>query len=79
MGIPIICNDHIGDSSQIIIQNAAGLVIEELTETAFNAIDLEQIAFVQTKAIAAANTIYSHENGITSYAKIYADLIGTHE
>ena len=79
MGIPIICNDHIGDSSQIIIQNAAGVVMEELTETAFNAIDLEQISFDQPRAIAAANTIYSHENGITSYAKIYANLIGTHE
>lgn len=79
MGIPIICNDHIGDTSQIISQNAAGLVIGELTETAFNTIDLEQIAFDQKIAIAAAKSIYSHENGITSYAKIYANLIVAHE
>jgi len=79
MGIPIICNDHIGDTSQIILQNAAGVVIEELTETAFNGIDLGQISFDQQIAMAAANTIYSHENGVASYAKIYSNLIGAHE
>lgn len=77
LGIPLICNDLIGDTSYVVNRYQAGVVLKEfdtlsyreaigsLAETSFN------IQAIQQGAI----DFYNLETGIDRYDKVYRDLL----
>lgn len=77
MGIPIICNDHIGDTGNIIRKYGAGLVLDKFTEVEFEqvaknwkslcAIDANKIRF-------GATEYFSLAQGVEKYIKIYSAI-----
>jgi glycosyltransferase involved in cell wall biosynthesis len=71
MGIPIICNAGVGDTKEIVLQNTAGYVFDELSFTAFDEFNLEDLSFEKEKAMNAATTIFSLNSGIAAYNTIY--------
>ena len=71
MGIPIICNAGVGDTKEIVLQHNAGSVFDELSLTAFDKFNFQDLSFEKEKAMNAATTIFSLNSGITSYNKIY--------
>ncbi|OFZ53476.1 MAG: hypothetical protein A3D92_20335 [Bacteroidetes bacterium RIFCSPHIGHO2_02_FULL_44_7] len=74
MGVPLICNAGIGDTSEIVESQNSGTVIKEFTESAYiAAINGEQI-FDSTAISAGAKTIFSLEEGVKRYLKVYEHL-----
>lgn len=77
LGIPLICNDRIGDTSYVLNKYKAGIVISEfntvsyrdavrkITTTVFNAERIRQ----------GALDFYNLETGIERYHRVYSDLL----
>lgn len=76
MGIPIICNDGIGDTGTLIRKYEAGKVISEFNQVSYeNAI--QQVGnFNYQKSIEGAASYFSLETGSNRYLTIYQSLIG---
>lgn len=77
MGIPVVTNSGVGDVKEIVLKYNAGFVVEDFSEESFKKI-IEGIkttpSFSKENIIAGAREIYSLENAVQSYKKIY-DLI----
>ncbi len=77
MGIPILCNDGIGDTTEIIKNNNAGYVIDEFTETKFleaiNKMD-ELMSIPKTDIRKTALNLFSLNKGGDIYHNIYQQL-----
>ena len=71
MGIPVICNSGIGDTSEIILEHQSGFVFDELTHASFSSFSFDQIIFDKDKTLNAVNTIFSIEQGIKGYNEVY--------
>jgi len=74
MGIPVICNSGIGDTSEIILEHQSGFVFDELSHAAFTSFSFDQIIFDKDKTLNAVNTIFSIEQGIKGYNEVYDTL-----
>ncbi|MCS6823288.1 MAG: glycosyltransferase [Cytophagaceae bacterium] len=78
MGIPMIVNDNIGDTTEIIRTYNAGFVLENFSTDTINEI-VEQIAMRKpinhTQIREGAKKIYSLAGGVEKYAGVY-QLIG---
>ena len=74
MGIPVICNSGIGDTSEIILEHQSGFVFDELTHASFSSFSFDQIIFDKDKTLNAVNTIFSIEQGIKGYNEVYDTL-----
>jgi hypothetical protein len=74
MGIPLICNSGIGDTSEIILQHQSGFVFDELSNAAFSSFSFDQIIFDKDKTLNAVKTIFSIEQGVKRYNEVYDTL-----
>ncbi len=77
LGIPIICNDGVGDTGQIIKESACGILLETLTVSSFekaveNFDQLLQIPPEKIRTIALQK--FSLENGVESYSNVYKQI-----
>jgi len=74
MGIPIICNEGIGDTGDIIRANGAGIVIDSFTQEAYKQA-IKEIDFIKEKKAEVIRKIaldlFSLEKGVDAYAEIY--------
>jgi len=78
MGIPVICNDRVGDTTDIVARYAAGHVVGNFTPAEFEkvAANWKNITATDRKKIrAGAEEYFSLTNGIAAYAKIYKEII----
>ena len=78
MGIPIICNDKVGDAAEIIQETGSGAVIEEFTRDSYECIckNINKILSIPSSKIrSGAEQIYSLEGGIAFYSKVYEKLL----
>jgi len=77
MGIPVICNDGIGDTTEIITENKAGCVVEAFTDDAFlktiHNID-HLINLNKTDIRKTALNLLSLDKGSETYHTIYQQL-----
>lgn len=79
MGIPVVCNEGVGDLQEIYSENNIGKIIKNFTEEDFNsAIDYffdegNNISKRKLREIAINN--FSLEEGVNRYAKVYNKLI----
>ena len=71
MGIPVICNSGIGDTSEIILEHQSGFVFDELTHASFTSFSFDQIIFDKDKTLNAVDTIFSVEQGVKGYNEVY--------
>jgi glycosyltransferase involved in cell wall biosynthesis len=78
MGIPIICND-IGDTGKIVTESEAGILVDDFSPATY-----EKVAGTLGNLInhskedsrLSAYKYYDLQNGVTSYKKVYSQLIG---
>lgn len=76
MGIPVICNDNVGDTSVVVNKYKSGVVVKEFSEAAYkNAIDqLLECNFNKAEIRTGAKEFYSLEKGIQKYSSVYEKL-----
>lgn len=73
MGIPVICNDGIGDSSEIVRKYEAGEVIENFNDETYDQINLLEGTYDAFAIRQGALEVFSLEGGIAAYAKIFEE------
>ena len=73
MGIPVICNDNVGDTSAVVDQYKSGVIVTEFSEESYKkAINQLGSANFDKEAIRkGAEDFYSLENGIRKYSCVY--------
>ena len=75
MGIPLICNDGVGDTDMIVKKYKSGMVLEDLSEHGIENFELDLSDFDKTITKQGAKDYFGLDKGIASYAKIYGELI----
>lgn len=77
LGIPIICNDGVGDTSNIVRKYKSGIVVEELNREHFKESVLQLLDFSYSKEALRIGAIdyFSLEKGIQKYSSIYKKIL----
>jgi len=73
MGIPIYCNDNVGDTGEVIRKYSAGKVID-IEKQNFEKINLTMTDFDAEKSKSGAHEFYGLEKGVERYFKTYQSL-----
>ncbi len=74
MGIPVICNEGVGDTDAIVSKYESGMVISSFDENAYHQaiLQLENKLFSKEKIREGALDYFSLEKGIEKYAAVYS-------
>ncbi|MET0636018.1 MAG: glycosyltransferase [Chitinophagaceae bacterium] len=77
MGIPVICNDGVGDTGVIVSKYSSGIAITDFNNKEYvKAIDkLSSTEFDSNRIRAGARDYFSLEDGIQSYLEIYQEVL----
>lgn len=77
LGIPLICNDLIGDTTYVINRYRAGVVLKEFSDQSYRETisKLSETSFDLKEIQKGAMDYYDLEKGIDSYDKVYRSLI----
>jgi glycosyltransferase involved in cell wall biosynthesis len=77
MGIPVICNDSVGDTSAIVNTCNAGIVITDFSEQGYEEAIRKLLAanFDSAGIRKGAEEYYSLENGIKKYSCVYEKIL----
>ena len=72
MGIPVICNDKVGDTADIVIKYNSGLVVssEKINESV-----ISNYSFSEERAIDGAHEYFGLDKGVITYENIYKKII----
>ena len=80
LGIPVITNGGVGDMQEIVLGNNAGFITGDFSDGSFNKI-IAQVKsgeqFSREKIREAAGKIYSLDNAIKAYTRIYNKILGS--
>lgn len=78
MGIPVVTNSGVGDVKEIVETSQSGFVLEEFTDTAYQAIidNMLTASFDPVSIRKAAHRYYSLHNAVSQYKKVYQALLG---
>lgn len=76
MGIPVICNDHVGDTSMVVEKYEAGIVVKEFSREAYMAYvkTLAGKTFDKHAIRQGAEEFFSLDAGIRKYSAVYEKL-----
>jgi glycosyltransferase involved in cell wall biosynthesis len=76
MGIPVICNDHVGDTSMVVEKYEAGIVVKEFSREAYKAYvkTLAGKTFDKHAIRQGAEEFFSLDAGIRKYSAVYEKL-----
>lgn len=78
LGIPVITNGGVGDMQEIIVGNNAGFITDDFSDESFSKI-ITQVKkgaqFSKEKIREAAGNIYSLDNAIKAYTRIYNKIL----
>ena len=75
MGIPLVCNDGVGDTAQIVRTYKAGFVVEGFTPENYEQALPHIISFEKETAQSGAKSFYSLEEGAKRYDNVYKKLV----
>jgi glycosyltransferase involved in cell wall biosynthesis len=78
MGVPVICNDRVGDTGEIIRTLKAGHVLSGFTNAAFDQVGKLWNSITTNdpdRIRKGAETYFSLQKGITSYAGVYSTVL----
>ena len=70
MGIPLICNSGVGDTDTIVKKYNSGIVLEELSDISFQAVDLHTHSFLPQILREGAINYFSLTKGVELYDEI---------
>jgi len=78
LGIPIVCNAGVGDTSEIVEKYNSGVVVQEFTEAAYlKAIqEIESLYFDPEKLRFGAKDYFDLDLGVQRYLGVYEKLLG---
>jgi glycosyltransferase involved in cell wall biosynthesis len=76
MGIPVVCNNAVGDTEEIVKKYNAGIVIKEFSQAAYAAAmdELNNRVFDKEQIIKGANQFFSLDRGVALYQQVYKDV-----
>ena len=78
MGVPIICNYGVGDSSEIVEKTKSGWVVKEFNITEYteiiNKIDKELSTKNKSKIILHSKLLFDLQVGVQTYENIYKKI-----
>ena len=77
LGMPLICNNQVGDVEQILHDGGNGIIVDEFSESAYKKAisELDEVlALNPQNSIDCAHKYYSLKNGIDAYLGIYKRL-----
>jgi glycosyltransferase involved in cell wall biosynthesis len=77
LGMPLICNNQVGDVEQILSDGGNGIILNEFSEPAYRKAieELDEVLSLNPQnSIDCAYKYYSLKNGIDSYLSIYKRL-----
>lgn len=80
MGVPVICNDNVGDVAQIVNDSKVGFVLKEFNQVEFEEVIKQMLAFLPAdgKRIAEnANKYASLKDGVARYYEVYKLILQT--
>lgn len=77
MGIPVICNNKIGDVEEIVEQTHSGFCIHDFSDTTFRETisKMDSLKFNPNKIREKARDIFDLTSGIESYWKVYSTIL----
>lgn len=75
MGIPLICNDGVGDTSQIVEKYKAGNFVTAFTLSAYLDVQKLEGKFDLQSSVSGAKEYFSLENGVKNYSRIYSEIL----
>ncbi len=77
MGIPVICNDAVGDTSGIVMQYNAGVIVREFSEEAYAAAFqlFQNTIFDRAEIKKGAAAFYSLQRGVQLYGQVYETIL----
>jgi glycosyltransferase involved in cell wall biosynthesis len=80
MGVPVICNNNVGDVEQQVMKAKAGFIIQEFNvESYANTIwelkNTFEVHFQKVIALEYVQQNFSLENGVKSYSEIYSKIV----
>ena len=77
MGVPIVCNTNVGDTTEIIQQTGSGVVIAEFNSQCYYVVcsELEALLSIPAKTIRnGAEKHFSLEEGVRAYQYVYENM-----
>jgi glycosyltransferase involved in cell wall biosynthesis len=77
MGIPVICNDQVGDSSIVVEKYDAGMVVKEFSREAYEKYvrTLTGKAFNKDAIRQGAKEFFSLDTGVEKYSAVYEKVV----
>jgi len=75
MGIPLICNDKIGDMEKIIKETRAGTLVTTFTEEAFHEVIKNMDLKPDENVRESAQKYFSLDSGVKKYYEVYQKLL----
>jgi glycosyltransferase involved in cell wall biosynthesis len=77
MGIPVICNDQVGDTSMVVEKYEAGIVVKEFSQDAYTDYiqNLTSKVFDKDAIRRGAKEFYSLDSGVEKYKAVYEKVI----
>jgi len=78
LGIPVICNNNVGDTDSLILSTRTGIVVSDFSEESFErVIDQIDVLLKKNKAEirSVADKYFSLDDGVNNYKKVYEKII----
>ncbi|MGN6400930.1 MAG: glycosyltransferase [Flavisolibacter sp.] len=76
MGIPVVCNNAVGDTGEIVKKYKAGIVICDFSLLAYNQAinEIGKTAFDKQQIVQGARDCFSLEKGVRLYSQVYQQM-----
>lgn len=76
MGIPIVCNNAVGDTEEVVEKYKAGIVIKEFTQQAYDhAVEtIRKTTFDKQQIMQGAKEFFSLDKGVQLYQQVYQTI-----
>jgi len=78
MGIPLVCNDGVGDTAQVVRKYQAGIIIDDFTIENYSKALPEHLTFSKELTQSGAKSFFSLTQGSERYYTVYQKLVTSH-
>jgi glycosyltransferase involved in cell wall biosynthesis len=75
MGIPLICNDGVGDTALVVNTYKNGVVLQNLNHFPSDLLEQLHASFDKEETMHGAKEFYSLESGVERYGNVYRSLL----
>lgn len=77
MGIPIVCNDSVGDTAEIITEKSSGVVVSQFTNEHFQKAirELSAMHFDRAAIRESASQYFTLSRGVALYSSVYEQIV----